>query len=207
MGEAEEDEEAALVAAGRWRLARAPGKTSYYYHLDTRETRWTKPDSRPEKESQAEAASEKPKDAKQDASVVVRRLLSFAAEDKLLVWVGAACVLLSSAFDTAIPNYSARALALIISENMAGGGDAGAWTPRTFRGAFHGLVVFALLSAATTAARVGCSALVEVRLISRVQQRLYASILSQELAFFDATSSGYVLAELPPAPAPAHLCS
>jgi ATP-binding cassette subfamily B (MDR/TAP) protein 8 len=127
-------------------------------------------------------------------SQVVRRLLSFAAEDRLLVGVGTAAVLISSAFDTLVPNYSARALALVVSRDAAGGG--GVWAPPTFRGALTGLLVCAACGAVTTGTRVYCSALVEVRLVARVQQRLFAAILRQETAFFDATSSGELASRL-----------
>ena len=176
-------------------------------NLDTREAQWELPSLKGAAAASASASaspaasaasasaavSEKPKP---EVAAVVRRLLSFAQEDKLLVWCGAACVLLSSAFDTAVPNYSARALALIISDETAGGGNGGLFTPSTFHGAMVGLVVFAILSAATTAARVGCSALVEVRLVARIQERLFASILRQELSFFDAQSSGALTSRL-----------
>jgi ABC-type multidrug transport system fused ATPase/permease subunit len=185
--ESDKEEEDRELLPTRWRRAVAPGGSAVYYHnLDTREVSWSKPSLLKAKE---------PSD-NQDVVVVIRRLLSFASEDALLVWCGAACVLLSSACETAIPNFSARALALIVSEDAAGGGDAGAWTPRTFKGAWHGLLLFAVLSAVTTAARIYCSALVEVRLIARIQTRLFASILHQELAFFDASSSGALSSRL-----------
>jgi len=100
---------------------------------------------------------------------VVARLLSYAAEDRALVGCGAAAVLVSSAFDTLLPNFSARALALVVSPQASGRG--GAWEPRTFRGALLGLITCALSGAATTGARVWCTALVEVRLVARVQVR------------------------------------
>ena len=100
---------------------------------------------------------------------VVARLLSYAAEDRALVACGAAAVLVSSAFDTLLPNFSARALALVVSPEAVGRGNA--WEPSTFRGAVLGLITCALCGAATTGMRVWCTALVEVRLVARVQAR------------------------------------
>ena len=100
---------------------------------------------------------------------VVARLLSYAAEDRALVGCGSVAVLVSSAFDPLLPNYRARALALGVSPDAAGRG--GAWEPRSFRGALAGLITCALSGAATTGARVWCTALVEVRLVARVQVR------------------------------------
>ncbi len=95
-----------------------------------------------------------------------------------------------------MPNFSARALALVVSDDTAGGGSAGVWTPRTFGGAIAGLVICAAAGALTTGTRVWCTALVEVRLVARVQQRLFASILRQDTAFFDGTSSGELASRL-----------
>lgn len=122
-----------------------------------------------------EEAAQAPKAAKPR---VVARLLSYAAEDRALVACGAAAVLVSSSFDTLLPNFSARALALVVSP--AASGKGGAWEPRTFRGTLTGLITCALCGAATTGARVWCTALVEVRLVARVQARPpLRSMLSQ----------------------------
>jgi ABC-type branched-subunit amino acid transport system ATPase component len=129
-------------------------------------------------------------------SKVVQRLFSFAAEDKTLVIVGAVCILVSSALDTAIPNYSARALAIVVSDSSASGGNGGLWSPATFSGAINGLLFCTFVGAATAAARVWCTALVEVRLIARVQERLFAAIMKQETAFFDNVSSGELASRL-----------
>jgi ABC-type multidrug transport system fused ATPase/permease subunit len=125
---------------------------------------------------------------------VVHRLLAFAAEDRALVCVGAVAIIVSSAFETLLPNYSARALALVVSQDAAGGDSA--WAPSTFRGALIGLVVCALCGAATTGVRVWCTALVEVRLVARVQERLFASLMRQDTAFFDTAASGELASRL-----------
>ena len=54
--------------------------------------------------------------AKKPIYAIARRLLSFAAEDRTLITVGALLIVVSSAAETAIPNYSARALAAIIAD-------------------------------------------------------------------------------------------
>lgn len=158
-----------------------------------REVSETKRLTADENEDEETAVQTAPKPRKQR---VVLRLLSFAAQDRLLVCVGAVAILVSSGFDTAIPNFSARALALVVSDDTAGGGPGGFWTPQTFRGAVSGLVVCAVLSAFTTCTRVWCTALVEVRLVARVQETLFGAILRQETAFFDASSSGELASRL-----------
>ena len=147
-------------------------------------------------DSDDEEAADGNSTKERDRRGVIRRLFGFAAEDRTLVVVGAFCILISSAFDTAIPNFSARALALVVSSETAGGGSGGVWTPKTFSGAIGGLLVCAFLNALTAAARVWCSAMVEVRLIARVQERLFASIMKQETSFFDAVSSGELASRL-----------
>jgi ABC-type multidrug transport system fused ATPase/permease subunit len=139
------------------------------------------------KPAAAAAAAAKPR--------VVARLLSFAAEDRVLVACGAVAIVVSSAFDTLLPNFSARALALIVSRDSASGGG-NAWEPSTFHGALSGLILCAVLGAATTGTRVWCTALVEVRLIARVQERLFGALLRQDTAFFDSTSSGELASRL-----------
>jgi ABC-type multidrug transport system fused ATPase/permease subunit len=84
----------------------------------------------------------------------------------------------------------------VVSSETAGGGSGGVWTPHTFSGAIGGLLVCAFLNALTAAARVWCTAMVEVRLIARVQERLFASIMKQETSFFDAVSSGELASRL-----------
>lgn len=44
----------------------------------------------------------------------MKRLLSYAAEDKKLIAAGMFFIISSSAFDTLIPNYTGRALAAIV---------------------------------------------------------------------------------------------
>lgn len=70
--------------------------------------------SRPPADERSQGA-----DKKTSLFEVVKRLLSYAAEDRLLISFGLFFVLSSSAFDAAIPNFTGRALASIV--DSAGG--------------------------------------------------------------------------------------
>ena len=140
--------------------------------------------------------------AKKPIYAIARRLLSFAAEDRTLITVGALLIVVSSAAETAIPNYSARALAAIIADAGAEvapplpGAAAASGAPLSFPTSLRGFVVTALLAAITTGGRVWCTAITEVRLVARIQQRLFDAIIRQDVAFFDAKSSGELTSRL-----------
>lgn len=82
----------------------------------------------------AARSDERSKEAQKNIFHIVKRLLSYAAADRQLISLGVAFVVLSSAFDAAIPNYTGRALAAIVDSvvnkvrrlerSPAGGGQA-----------------------------------------------------------------------------------
>lgn len=116
---------------------------------------------------------------------VVSRLLSFAAEDRLLLFGAAFFVVVSSALDSLTPYYAGACLSSVVDQDAAG-----------FGAALRGLVAVSLAAALCAGARVFGSALVEVRLVERLRARLLASLLRQETAFFDARVSGELVSRL-----------
>lgn len=147
-------------------------------------------------------AAEASPNAKKPIFDIARRLLTFAAEDKMLISVGVVLILVSSAFETALPNFTARALAAIVDDSRAAVSEAdgaavlSAPPPLSFKAAMTGFVIAAVFSAATTGGRIWCTAITEVRLVSRIQRRLFEAIIRQDINFFDKMSSGELTSRL-----------
>lgn len=106
-------------------------------------------------------------------------LYRYAAPDHGLLAAGLAFILLSSLFRLALPNFAARLLTLVVSEQDAALGTA------SFTEA---AVYFALCAAglaAFTALRIWATAKAEVRLVARLQRIVFVAILRQDVATFD----------------------
>ena len=101
--------------------------------------------------------------------------------------LGAASVALAAAAlaDVAVPHYSSGALTAVVAKDQA-----------RVRAQLWGLSIASLLSATFTGVRGGLFWLAGTRVVTRLRLALFSAMLKQDIAFFDATSTGELASRL-----------
>jgi ABC-type bacteriocin/lantibiotic exporter with double-glycine peptidase domain len=101
--------------------------------------------------------------------------------------LGAASVALTAAAlaDVAVPHYSSGALTAVVAKDST-----------RVRAQLWGLSMASLASAAFTGVRGGLFWLAGTRVVTRLRLALFGAMLRQDIAFFDATSTGELASRL-----------
>ena len=101
--------------------------------------------------------------------------------------LGAASLSLTAAAlaDVAVPHYSSGALTAVVAKDQA-----------RVRVQLRGLSIASLASASFTGVRGGLFWLAGTRVVTRLRLALFSAMLRQDIAFFDATSTGELASRL-----------
>lgn len=113
------------------------------------------------------------------------RLLKLAGSEALYLWVGIAVLLVRLPFSLAIPSFVATTIGCLIDEN--------------FSGAKREVLVLFLLGTVDAVLDYWCIFLfgkAKENIVRAVRVNTFASILSQEMAFFDKTQTGDLVSRL-----------
>ncbi|KAL3768047.1 hypothetical protein ACHAW5_001434 [Stephanodiscus triporus] len=151
------------------------------------------PPSRPSPEPSPSSPSIDLPSGDDDKGFIMRRLYEIAKPERTLILASAGTLAVTSSITLLLPYACGQVLdAAILEATTGGGGDEG----------FSPLAVSLGLFGLTGTAGLGVyarSLMLNVagnRIVSRIRRRLFASILSQDSAFFDANKSGDLISRL-----------
>ncbi|KAG5178077.1 P-loop containing nucleoside triphosphate hydrolase protein [Tribonema minus] len=124
----------------------------------------------------------------------MRSLLHYAQPDALLLSLGLCFLLVSATARLALPNFTSRCLAAVVSSE--GDGKDHLFNNLQFRNNLAYLVGTAAVYAFFSMLRIWCTAKAEVRLMARVQRVLFAAIMRQDISYFDKYGTGQLTSRL-----------
>mmetsp|Transcript_24908 Transcript_24908/g.49848 ORF Transcript_24908/g.49848 Transcript_24908/m.49848 type:complete len:780 (+) Transcript_24908:76-2415(+) len=113
------------------------------------------------------------------------RLRELALADKGILSVSVLSLVAAALFDVALPRYSAEALSCIVAGDKHG-----------FGAAFRGLLAVSGGSAFFTGLRGGFFWIAGARVVARLRLKLFASLMRQDIGFFDAHETGELTSRL-----------
>jgi ABC-type bacteriocin/lantibiotic exporter with double-glycine peptidase domain len=113
------------------------------------------------------------------------QLANLVRKDWPLLGAASAALAAAALADVAVPHYSSGALTAVVAKDQA-----------RVRAQLWGLSIASLASAAFTGIRGGLFWLAGTRVVTRLRLALFGAMLKQDIAFFDATSTGELASRL-----------
>ena len=121
---------------------------------------------------------------------VFRRLLALAKPDAPLLWVAAFFMVAAALAELAIPVLVSQAIAVATSGAAAEGAQV------AFVQASQRLMALSLAFGVLSGARGYCFSVANQRLVRRLRERLFSTILNQPISYYDRTDVGVLTSRL-----------
>ncbi|GBG80484.1 hypothetical protein CBR_g30946 [Chara braunii] len=113
------------------------------------------------------------------------RALSLARQEAGLITLGIFCLLVTAGSSLILPNYQGSILDRVIQSDVPG-----------FRADVVLLIAFSFVNGVFGGIRGLCFSMVAKRVLKTLQDRLFRGVITQDIAYFDATTSGELTSRL-----------
>ena len=124
---------------------------------------------------------------------IIKRIMQIARPEMKLILASAATLGVTSSITLLLPYTCGQVLDMAISSSDGGDGNGGTFSPFVVACGLFGLTGTAGLGVYARSLMLNIAG---NRIVSRMRRRLFASILSQEIAFFDRTKPGDLISRL-----------
>ena len=128
-----------------------------------------------------------------NSDTTLRRLFDIAEPERKLILASAGTLFITSSITLLLPYACGHVLDAAILEATTSDGSIGGFSPFTVAAGLFGLTGTAGLGVYARSLMLNIAG---NRIVSRMRRQLFASILSQESAFFDQTKSGDMISRL-----------